>query len=362
MGKGEYKSINGVYKKIKNDIDWTDKDNNNNINIITLYANNGIGKTRLSKYFQESFSNQTLCYNAFFEDFFSWDNDNCLFKVYKNSWVLDLISEHGLNGKIIDNFKVFTGTKIEPDIDNATGNIVFRIPGNNRSNQNEIKISRGEESIFIWSVFYTVLETVIEILNENEEDRATDIFNNIKYVIIDEPVSSMDDTRIITIALKVVKIMLESKNKFSYLITTHHPLFFNVLFHKKKETWNKKNYIMSYMGTNYKLKKQSNESPFAYHQTIISEIQMAISNNNLKKYHFNLFRALLEKTANFLGNDDWKVCLKGIEFNEDFIKIIDHYSHDRLSELEYSDLVDSQVKTYEKVFTEFLVKYNFKEA
>lgn len=172
----------------------------------------------------------------------------------------------------------------------------------------------------------------------------------------------MDDTRIITIALKVVKIMLESKNKFSYLITTHHPLFFNVLFHKKKETWNKKNYIMSYMGTNYKLKKQSNESPFAYHQTIISEIQMAISNNNLKKYHFNLFRALLEKTANFLGNDDWKVCLKGIEFNEDFIKIIDHYSHDRLSELEYSDLVDSQVKTYEKVFTEFLVKYNFKEA
>lgn len=189
MGKGEYKSINGVYKKIKNDIDCTDKDNNNNINIITLYANNGIGKTRLSKYFQESFSNQTLCYNAFFEDFFSWDNDNCLLKVYKNSWVLDLISEHGLNGKIIDNFKVFTGTKIEPDIDNATGNIVFRIPGNNRSNQNEIKISRGEESIFIWSVFYTVLETVIEILNENEEDRATDIFNNIKYVIIDDPVS-----------------------------------------------------------------------------------------------------------------------------------------------------------------------------
>ena len=81
---------------------------------------------------------------------------------------------------------------------------------------------------------------------------------------------------------------------------------------------------------------------------------------NLKKYHFNLFRALLEKTANFLGNDDWKVCLKGIEFNEDFIKIIDHYSHDKLSELEYSDLVDSQVKTYEKVFNEFLVKYNFK--
>jgi hypothetical protein len=54
-----------------------------------------------------------------------------------------------------------------------------------------------------------------------------------KYIIIDFPVLSMDDTRIITVTLKVAEIILDSKYKFNYLITIHHPLFFNVLFHKK---------------------------------------------------------------------------------------------------------------------------------
>ena len=98
-----------------------------------------------------------------------------------------------------------------------------------------------------------------------------------KYIIIDDPVSSVDDNRIITIALKITKIILKSGDKFNYLITTHHPLFFNVLFHKNKDTWNKKNYILSKTQTEFKLKKQPTESPFAYHHTVVSEIQRAIN-------------------------------------------------------------------------------------
>lgn len=360
MGKGKYNSINGVYKRLKNDINWIDTENPTNINVIALYAHNGSGKTRVSKNFQDVSDEQILCYNAFFEDYFYWDNENNLFKIHKTSWVFDIIKDHGLNNKIVDNFKEITGTVIEPDIDIATGNILFKIPCNYAANQ--IKISRGEESIFVWSIFYTIIELAVQLLNESEDDRSTSIFNNVKHIIIDDPVSSMDDTRIITIALKVTEIILKSGDKFNYLITTHHALFFNVLFHKNKDTWNKKNYILSKTENTFKLKKQPTESPFAYHHTVISEIQRAINDNNLKKYHFNLFRTLLEKTANFVGNNDWKKCLDGIPTNEDFLKVIDHYSHDRLSDLEYSNLLDAQIKTYENVFTAFLVKYNFVEV
>lgn len=40
-----------------------------------------------------------------------------------------------------------------------------------------------------------------------KEDRATDIFNNLEYIIIDDPVSSIDDTRIITLAIGIIKLI-----------------------------------------------------------------------------------------------------------------------------------------------------------
>lgn len=361
MAKGTYKKIEGVFKCIKNDLDRKDPNAPNITNIITIYAHNGSGKTRLSKLFQDKYEDKILCYNAFLEDFFYWDNDNAIFKIDKNSWVLKVIKDEGLNSKIIDNFKDFTGTKIEPDINTETGNISFKLPTGDTNSQNNIKISRGEESIFVWTVFYSILEVVIEDLNE-KEGRSIEIFNNKKYIIIDDPVSSMDDTRIIAIALKVANLMQKSKNYFDFLITTHHPLFFNVLFCNKHEKWNKTNYILYKSDDSFRLKKQCSESPFAYHHVIISEIKRAIDIHNLKKYHFNLFRCLLEKTANFLGYNHWKKCLNDIELEEDFLKIIDHYSHDRLAELEYNNLTEANIEIFKNVFESFYDKYKWSDS
>lgn len=354
MARGVYKNINGVYKRLLNNL----KENNHNkANVIVLYAYNGTGKTRLSKNFEKVMEEEILCYNSFFEDYFYWDNANIDFKINKNSWVFRLIKDQGLNNKVIENFKEFIDKPIEPDIDITTGIITFKIPGNSE----KIKISRGEENIFRWVVFGVIVEEVIALLDEKQEDRSIDIFDNKKYIIIDDPVSSMDDNRIITIALKVTKLILDSKDKFNFLITTHHPLFFNVLFHKNKDTWNKSNLILSKTEDKLRLTKQTNESPFAYHHSVIEEIQESIKNNALKKYHFNLFRTLLEKTSNFLGKKEWKMCLKEINKSEDFLKLIDHYSHDKISELDYNNLMDSQIETFKVVFTSFLLKYNFKE-
>ena len=50
MAKNCYSSINGVHTRIKNDLDQNDTDA---VNVVTIYAHNGSGKTRLSKHFKD---------------------------------------------------------------------------------------------------------------------------------------------------------------------------------------------------------------------------------------------------------------------------------------------------------------------
>lgn len=60
--------------------------------------------------------------------------------------------------------------------------------------------------MLIWSVFYTVLKTAIDALNTIKvEDRSTSVFDDLECIIIDDPVSSIDDTKIITMAIKLIE-------------------------------------------------------------------------------------------------------------------------------------------------------------
>lgn len=277
-----------------------------------LYACNASGKTRLSKLFAEQYDEKVIYYNAFTEDLFNWDNENYILRIDNRAWIFRFIQEQDLDGRIIENFQKFTGSKLEPEIDIPNNQIVFGIRTGDDESYENIKISRGEESIFIWSVFYTVLDVGIGALNEIPEKRLTTDFDNIQYVVIDDPVSSMDDTRIITVALELAKLISKSTNQFKFLITTHHALFFNVLYTtgKNEKNWDRKNYVLSKSETDFHLKGQGNDSPFAYHHMIITEIKDAIKNKDIKRYHFNLFRSLLEKTANFLGYENKNKCFE----------------------------------------------------
>jgi len=263
-----------------------------------------------------------------------------------------------MDKKIINNFKNILNTKIEPSFDLTKGKVTFNTPLGNEEIAPNIKISRGEESVLIWSVFYTILETAIEELNLTEEcNRSTEIFNELEYVIIDDPVSSVDDNKLIMMTLELIKVIKGSNNKkLKFLITTHHALFYNVLFNSFKKTEYK--YILSKYDTKLKLETKD-DSPFGYHFVVMAEIQKAINNNNIQKYHFNLFRNLLEKTANFLGYDEWQNCVLG-DNNQECIKLINLNSHGKLSDLEYKELSNDEKNLFQETFDNFVKEFRWK--
>ena len=237
--------------------------------------------------------------------------------------------------------------------------ITFSIPSDEYANN--IKISKGEESTFIWVIFHTILQTAIDMLNEKEKDRSSSIFNKLKFVVIDDPVSSMDDTNIVITAIKLVETIESYKDdKLKFLITTHHPLFYNIFVNsfKNKQTYNSKGFILSKKDNKLKLEKQD-DSPFGYHLLVKEEIKKAINTNDIKRYHFNLFRSLLEKTANFLGYTNWYHCIseknrKGIN------RLVNLYSHGKLSEMESKDVPDEHKVLFKETFNAFTEDFKWK--
>jgi wobble nucleotide-excising tRNase len=354
-------------EKVANDIQSKLNSSSAKKKIVLLYAFNGTGKTRLSTLMQndsnsddESEVSKILSYNAFFEDLFTWENDEYILEFNPNNYIIKFIIDQGLDNQITDNFQKLTRSKILPYYDWQSGQISFSFsPGDERSEDN-VKISRGEESLFVWSVFFTVLEAAILALNSEEDDRETDLFNNLEYIIIDDPVSSIDDTRIISMAIELIKMIDSSENNnLKFLVTTHHALFFNVLCneYKRKQGFNSFSLLLSKNITGYKLENQG-DTPFAYHLVIKDEIQKAIDDQSLQKYHFNLFRGLLEKTANFLGYRSCYECLEGDDKKE-IMRLVNLYSHGRLSDLESANFPDEHKDLFVEAFSSFVKNFKW---
>ena len=140
----EFNTIQALYNSIKNELDSVSDKNS----ISIIYSFNGAGKTRISNKFSELNDEEenlkVLCYNAFLEDYFKWDNENYILKINPKSWIVKLINEQGLEKNIINNFQNLITTKIEPSLDLQKGEIYFNIPTGDETAQENIKISRGE--------------------------------------------------------------------------------------------------------------------------------------------------------------------------------------------------------------------------
>ena len=279
-----------------------------------IYAFNGMGKTRLSVEFknlieprtdENDYSNKKkiIYYNAFTQYLFYWNNDTePKLKIQPNSFTRWIFEEQGLDREVIDTFQFYVGKKLEPRFDASFSEVSFSFIDDNASEDN-IKISKGEESIFVWSIFYVLIKQVIDELNIAEVDnRSTHEFDDLKYIFIDDPVSSLDENNLIEIAVNLAERIKGSESDIKFIITTHNPLFYNVLY-------NGLNAYKFVLKNNedgvYVLEEQENDSPFAYHLYLKAEIEKAIESNQIKKYHFNFLRNVLEKTSTFLGYKSW---------------------------------------------------------
>lgn len=359
----EYGSLSEIAQKIKD----CDK------KVTLLYAFNGTGKTRLSMEFKnivneskdDEVIKRVVYYNAFTEDLFSWDNDlendnDIKLKINNNSSFIELIERQGKENEIAERFKQFTSSKIEPNINTSTGEITFSLPTGDEESVENIKISKGEESIFIWTVFFVLMETIIAELNIDEiSDRSTGEFNAIKYIFIDDPISSLDDNHAIDIALELKHIIGSSKNEnLHFIISTHHSLFYNVLhteMSKAKKFW------ISKTEDKYLIRELvNNETPFGYHLLLKNELKKAIENNTIKRYHFNLLRNILEKTAHFLGYNSWKDLINE-EDKDSYIKRINIYSHSNHSALDSKELEQHEKEFLKRIYEKFILEYKWKE-
>lgn len=317
------------------------KDANKKVQLI--YAFNGTGKTRLSRAFKQLIApkanggegeeepdppelsrSKILYYNAFTEDLFYWDNDltgdtEPKLKIQPNSyteWLLALLKDLGQDGNIAKYFQRYANDKLTPHFSADFDEVTFSLERGDNERSGHIKLSRGEESNFIWSVFYTLLDQVVTILNVAEPgDRETNAFDRLEYVFIDDPVSSLDDNHLIELAVNLAGLIKSSQSELKFIISTHSPLFYNVLHNEldlSKEGKNEGCYLLQRFedgSFDLSVKYGDSNKSFSYHLHLKQAIEQAIAEDKVERFHFTLLRNLYEKTASFLGHPKWSELL-----------------------------------------------------
>lgn len=330
------------------------------VKVQLIYAFNGTGKTRLSREFKNLIAQgeivpdgqepnevfeKILYYNAFTEDLFYWVNDELKLKIQNNLFTDWILKDEGQDQNIASNFQRYTNDKLTPNFDENFTEIQFSFERGNDEQREKVKISKGEESCFIWSVFYTLLSQVIDVLNVVEiSERSTDKVNDLEWVFIDDPVSSLDENHLIELAVDIAKLIKRSRSNLKFLVTTHNPLFYNVIHNELKNESCKKYLLKILEDETFELVNQSNDSPFSYHLFLKSEIKKAIDSGQLSKYHFNFLRNILEKTSIFLGHQNWGDLLPERtpgERDAYLSRIINLSSHSKNSNEEVFDITDN---------------------
>lgn len=377
-----------------------------------IYAFNATGKTRLSTILkdklnisennEESKVKKILYFNAFTEDLFTWENDlendeDRYLKYDKRTYFGNFLENQQQFNQVIITFQKFVGDLIVPIfedieeqavddfgipiIDIIGGQRIPRLESNFKSirftvDDETIKISRGEERIFVWSIFLTLLELIIEELSDSDIDSD---FQDFKYIYIDDPISSLDDNNTIDSAIFLKEIIAKSKRTdLKFIISSHQPLFYNVLYNeirfdrkipnKKKSFYVMKKEVDKEDKVGYILTDIERDSPFGYHLRVREELRRAVDSGRVEKFHYALLRNLLEKTATFLGYSRWEEVLLGLEVAGDeitpenielYAQRIDLFTHNRQSDLEFRELQEREKNTLIELFNSFEKNYKF---
>lgn len=360
-------------------------------NIILIYAFNGTGKTRLSKEYKDITKNPDqshtgVYYNAYSEDLFIWNNDepnnNDRIRLEIVESTLSALHQYlGDEESIKEKLKLYKPAydfRFKYKNDNQEEGIEYVWFFKSDDPDTWIKISRGEERIFVWCFFLALFE--IEDFADAHKD----------YIYIDDPVSSLDDMNIYVTAQILFDLFADIVNhNKKIIVSTHHIGLFSILcdwlkkgenshlFKQKtitetktqaeegfvvKETIKESNkYLIRLLeknGNEYYLKSQ-NKGAWLYHLLILQILKEDIDNDNLYLYHFGLLRQVLETISSFLGEGRFGFVLHQIGMPDDTADKVNTFSHKRVYDSQNAKLTADNKATFKSIFEGLMTKYQF---
>ena len=340
--------------------------------LILFFAHNGTGKTRLSMEFKAlgkvGGNRDTLYFNAFTEDLFTWNNDlendsNRHIILNKDSAFFDGLHELDMDPKIEAFFNNYVNLKFDIDYDNAivTFSRSVLIDGNEETIEN-IKISRGEENLFRWCFFLAIYQLAID------KDESYDW---VKYVYIDDPISSLDENKAIAVPCDLASLITSENNEIKTVVSTHHSLFFNIMFNEVGRKIKNKRYYLHFKSEEGYWLQDTNDTPFFHHIAVLSELKKLAESidrensedpdNVIHTYHFNALRSILEKTASFFGYDKIDKCIEGLSDEDElkFERALQLFSHGKYSIFDPVNMVSDNKILFKDIIEAFLNKYEF---
>lgn len=380
----KYKTLNGLVTRLRDDLKTND--------FILLYAFNGTGKTRTSMAFKEKGKKvkpprDTLYFNAFTEDLFIWDNDldndtERILQIKSESNFFNGFRELALEEKIFTYLERYTTFDFKIDYETwqisfnkQVRNLKYNAKNPNNAEpefiiKDHIKISRGEENLFIWCVFLAICELAIDA-----EEGST--YSWVKYIYIDDPISSLDDNNAIAVASDLAKLLKRGiskeieeggekrtvekseEDKVKTVVSSHHSLFFNVMCNELKR-FDHNRYFLHKNGSESHTLQKTDDTPFFHHVAILSELKQAEISGNINTYHFNSLRSILEKTATFFGLANFGECIYGIDKDDAlYERALNLLSHGKYSIYEPVEMGDDNKDLFKRILNAFLGKYNF---
>lgn len=353
-------------------------------NIVLIYAFNGTGKTWLSKEFHniskrgDDYSG--VFYNAYSEDLFIWNNKLFQLEIL-NSRLLKLHQYFGDESAIKDKLKVYQPKydfRFKYINDNQEDGIEYIWFFKEEDKDTRIKISRGEERIFIWCFFLALFE--IEDFPEAHKD----------YIFIDDPVSSLDEINIYLTAQTIFELFDKSiTDNRKIIISTHHIGLFSILCdwlckgenagkYKnktiKRHTINtaeegviikeKEDIVPRYIirilenEGGYSLRSR-NSGAWLYHLLILQKLNQAKENDELYLYHFGMLRQVLETIASFIGEGRFGAVLNKIGEPSETADKINANTHKRVYDSQNAKLTGDSKELFIRVLEEIIAKYEF---
>lgn len=375
-------------------------------NCALVFAYNGTGKTRLSYDFahygrEEGAPQHTLYYNAYTEDLFTWNNDldnntDHRLLINKESSLIKGLAGYELSDKLRPYLHMFTDIDFDFHYDKDNEDIPNYVTFSKTSYSQEeidgelttveevienIKISRGEERLFVWCFFRCILDLVTG---------GNDAYKDIEYIYIDDPMSSLDDNNVIVFAEQLYRVIRDEFNReknekrnngevsrrIKFVVSSHHALFFHVMVHGLSADRKLGRYYLSRDRQNDRLvlKEMSSDTPFYYNVAMMSELQRAIDEDRLYIYHFNVLRSVVEKIKEFFGHTDYstilhRITFKGEQFderafkrgelNELYSKFLNVFSHQG-SFFSPTKMNDDNKNSLKTIFDHLMRKYRFR--